>query len=593
MRRIILVLAGILFLTDISAQVQLQNGGFESNSVTCCNGGSCGNITPFNNGEVSNWSASHGSPHLTKAGMGCTGFHGIVFFENNSCFLNYRLSNDSLNPEGIFQNYITNKLYTYNFTIRARRVGSAASRIKIKLTSGLSNYASGDRSPTIPNPALQQLIVDQLLPDTFTQIIVEGVHPDADYTQLWIYCLDGDIIVDGVNIYQTCCEAYQVYQNITNPPTTYRNNYIRAGENIIDSLSHGKVIINKDAGFVIFQAGDEVELLPGFETEDSADFEAKIAPCSEVPMQVSLTELIPEVDDFPCMRKLKAEACYGSGFLKIIWPDGLSDGDGESILFSPKDYPSVEVKFVDLYRNDTIIKSVDFSNEPFFGDFHVSFGNFVTANGDGINDIWVAGDDVESGAAHFAYNAYSFYLEINNRWGQTVFDRYWENKNDGFADKSIKWDDPDLCENPDGTYFGLLDLRNCSHAEEDFISFSVTLDCVNNFVQKLSNEEILNNSQIGDVIKINSDSILLLKSELHVYPNPTQNSVTLKYNCQKDASLFIEITNSIGIVVKTIKTHFNKGTNLQMISLENLPNGVYTLKVATEEKVFFEKIIKE
>lgn len=581
----------LLLLNHEFIYAQISNGSFEQNSISCCAGGNCGEITPFNDGNVVGWHASHGSPHLTKTG--CSGFNGVVQGGDNAVFCDWMKADSVANHEGIFTDFNFKKGYTYTFTIWARKIISPKSKIVIKLVSGLSNDPNGLPNSTIPNPSHQQLIVEKELTTSFEQIVFENLTPNDDYSQLLIYSLDGSIIIDGVGGYQTCCEPFKVYQNITNPPTTYRNYTVKAGENIIDSLSEGKVIINKDAGFVIFQAGNEVELLPGFETEDNAYFEARIAPCSEVPMQVSLTKLIPEVDDYPCMRKLKAEACFGSGFLKIIWPDGMQGENGESILFSPKDHQSVVVKFVDLHRNDTIVKSVDFSNEPFFGDFHISFGNFVTANGDGINDIWVAGDDLHPDTTHFAYNAYSFYLEINNRWGQRVFDRYWVNKNDGFADKSIKWDDPDLCDNPDGTYFGLLDLRNCTNDEEDFISFTIALDCMNNLVQKLNNEKILNNLPMGDVITINIDSILLTNKELNIYPNPVTDILTLKYNSPKEAFLLIEIINSTGIVVKTLNSNFFKGTNIQMIGLQDLPKGIYTIKVITNENIYHEKVIKQ
>lgn len=64
------------------------------------------------------------------------------------------------------------------------------------------------------------------------------------------------------NVGKNCCDLYQVYQNITNPPSTFVNDYILAGENVDPSKPTGKVIINNGSGKeIVFQAKNEIPMV--------------------------------------------------------------------------------------------------------------------------------------------------------------------------------------------------------------------------------------------------------------------------------------------------------------------------------------------
>ena len=72
---------------------------------------------------------------------------------------------------------------------------------------------------------------------------------------------------------------------------------------------------------------------------------------------------------------------------------------------------------------------------------------------------------------------------------------------------------------------------------------------------------------------------------IHVYPNPTSNSITIEAPQQA----IIEITNIQGQLIKTFSTSGNK-TN---IDVAYFPNGIYVLEVKTEKGVEVRKFIKE
>jgi len=596
MKRIHVIYFFLLYTSGLHAQI--SNGGFEENSVNCCNGGSCGNITPFNDLLVDNWKASHGSPHLTKSDLGCSGFNNIVFSGTDACFMSYKLDNDSLNPEGIFTEFHTTKNNSYNFTIRARRIGAGPSRIKIKLVNGLSNYATGTRSPTIPNPTQQQLIVEKILADTFLQIVVEGVIPDRDYTQLWIYCLDGDIIVDGTNMLQTCCEPFKEYQNIINPPSTHVNDYIKAGKLVNPALTQGPVIIKKQVGMVIFQAGNDIELLDGFETEDSANFEAIIEPCSNTPMQVHIGELIPL--EYPCERQLKAYPCFGSGFYKVLWSDGIQDLGLISKAFSPEEHPSITAKIIDTRRNDTITQVINFVNPPFFGDINFLIPSVITPDGDGINEVYKALDTLRPNTTKYAYNIFRYELSIHGADHFTYYDISSENRINGFADGSITWTENYCAEVPSNDRFLLVVLRmvNCSH--DDLFSLTLSIFCpspplilqYSNSQEQLSDVEILKLIPLQELLTQYTDS-LSINSIFELYPNPSTDFVTLKFSNTNSQPATLEIINAAGLVVKNISIHTaNEGINFQVISLEDLAQGVYECKFKVGDTVTHKKLVK-
>ena len=97
------ILITLLLLNHHFTNAQMIiNGSFEQNGISCCAGGNCG-ITPFNDGNVVGWHASHGSPHLTKTG--CSGFNGIVQGGDNAVFCDWMKNDTTPNHEGIFANF--------------------------------------------------------------------------------------------------------------------------------------------------------------------------------------------------------------------------------------------------------------------------------------------------------------------------------------------------------------------------------------------------------------------------------------------------------------------------------------------------------
>lgn len=84
------------------------------------------------------------------------------------------------------------------------------------------------------------------------------------------------------------------------------------------------------------------------------------------------------------------------------------------------------------------------------------------------------------------------------------------------------------------------------------------------------------------------------KELVEVYPNPVKNQVTLKSRNHAASTMQIQITDVSGKVVIQQKTTFKKDKGEQQIDLSHLANGVYILKLHSEDgKSQSIKLVKE
>lgn len=550
----------ILLFVSISNILWAQtNGGFENNSVNncrqCCNEA----FLPFNVGKVPDWQASHGSPQINKSDAGCpTVEEADVHSGSEAAFLSYAQSN----KEGIFQNINIIKDESFNVSLFAKGLNN---KIIVKFTNGLVN-SDGSNATSIPNPSSQQLVIEQVLTDTWQEVRVDEIIADADYSQVWIYALDGPIVVDDFSFFESCCEPYKLWQNITNPPSTYVNNYIQAGENIDTSQTTGKVIITADADPISFEAGQHIELLPGFETEPGASFKAEIKDCGEKELEISLLEIAPYSPSGyispTCNTRYEVAVCYGSGDYTISWDNGAgidmaSDNwPDQSKTISLLASQWLFVTVVDNITHDTIQKGVHIAASPFSGSFNIDLFNIITPDGDGLNDEWYAIDSTKLGKDSFGYNAYEYELWFYDRWGGEEHYSSGLNKKKGFAYNEINWID-DYC-NVTSAFelFGILKLSNCSQTET--IEFLVTLIC---------------ESSESYILSLDSTSN---KPSFLVFPNPTRNILTISSNGKPAKG--IQLYNNLGSIIRDVKPLINGEIQLE---LKELSSGSYTLRILT------------
>ena len=82
-------------------------------------------------------------------------------------------------------------------------------------------------------------------------------------------------------------------------------------------------------------------------------------------------------------------------------------------------------------------------------------------------------------------------------------------------------------------------------------------------------------------------------SKISITPNPMLDHFTLHYFQENKTSLDIKILNSMGQIVFSKCHDQNKtGWNNLQINLENqIPNGIYLLLIASQNKMRTEKIV--
>jgi hypothetical protein len=564
-----------LALTIVSVATMAQsNGGFEDNSVVGCRNATSGiehTISPFNKGKVPNWNASHGTPQIQKDG--CPSGQGDVHSGSEAVYMAY----SETNKEGIFQTISISKDESFNVAIFAKGLGS---KLIIKFADGLvnENPAIVGGNPNIPNPSSQQLIIEKVLSNAWQEVRIDEIIADADYSQVWIYSPGGTILVDDFSFFKSCCEPYKLWQNITNPPSTYVNNYIKAGDNVDATLPVGKVIIT-DAEPIEFHAGQSIELLPGFETEVGATFEADIKDCGEKEFEISVSEIDPWVIsgavNSTCNKRFQVAACYGSQDCTISWDNGFGenrtsefwDDQSENIsLISPQ---WLFANVVDNETNITLRKGVFIPASPFSGSFDFTMINAISPGNDGINDYFVIEDETKIGELEYGYNAFSYDLVVRDRGGSTIFSKSGTNTSKGF-----KWNEISYLENACihvaggvQTFFGILDLENCSKTET--VEFQLLISCPNS-----TSPEPLN---VDDFF--GSPDIL-------VFPNPSTNKIVVESKISTIRGY--KIFNNSGAIVKARRTELLKRI---VVELDDLSQGSYFLEIEVSNEKVVKKII--
>ena len=79
------------------------------------------------------------------------------------------------------------------------------------------------------------------------------------------------------------------------------------------------------------------------------------------------------------------------------------------------------------------------------------------------------------------------------------------------------------------------------------------------------------------------------KLAISIFPNPTNGTVTLQLNNTKNKVVTVEILNIVGEVVYSL----TKNLSSVSVDLSSQPNGIYLLKVTTNEQQTVEKLIKQ
>lgn len=82
-------------------------------------------------------------------------------------------------------------------------------------------------------------------------------------------------------------------------------------------------------------------------------------------------------------------------------------------------------------------------------------------------------------------------------------------------------------------------------------------------------------------------------NSVFIQPNPTTGNIVASFYFTENENARIEIFNMEGKLIRSYKKKFEAGKNREYLSLENLSNGLYFLKISSSERSMKEKFIVE
>jgi len=82
--------------------------------------------------------------------------------------------------------------------------------------------------------------------------------------------------------------------------------------------------------------------------------------------------------------------------------------------------------------------------------------------------------------------------------------------------------------------------------------------------------------------------------EMNIYPNPCSSEFKVAYTVEEETPVTLEIYNSTGRVVQKIidKKMHNAGRYTELIDGSGLMDGIYVVKIITQDKHLSQKLIK-
>ena len=84
---------------------------------------------------------------------------------------------------------------------------------------------------------------------------------------------------------------------------------------------------------------------------------------------------------------------------------------------------------------------------------------------------------------------------------------------------------------------------------------------------------------IGDRDLTSTESVHLAKENLHIYPNPLSDELTIEFEANQTAELQIAVFDILGQQVHQLKHQVLDGQNQLALSLGHLTKGTYTLRL--------------
>ncbi len=94
--------------------------------------------------------------------------------------------------------------------------------------------------------------------------------------------------------------------------------------------------------------------------------------------------------------------------------------------------------------------------------------------------------------------------------------------------------------------------------------------------------ELSDKLETTDLIKIDP---------MTIYPNPAHDLVNVRIICGEAMNCDVNMINSVGKTVKVVKAQYEQGENFTTIPTDDLPQGIYFVKIGNDKESFIQKLI--
>ncbi len=86
---------------------------------------------------------------------------------------------------------------------------------------------------------------------------------------------------------------------------------------------------------------------------------------------------------------------------------------------------------------------------------------------------------------------------------------------------------------------------------------------------------------------------LIKVEQMTVYPNPTHDMVNIRFISEEKMEYNLTVMNTLGKTFHNMKVNYEQGENFTTLPIENLPQGIYFIKIANDNQKFMYKVIIE
>lgn len=92
---------------------------------------------------------------------------------------------------------------------------------------------------------------------------------------------------------------------------------------------------------------------------------------------------------------------------------------------------------------------------------------------------------------------------------------------------------------------------------------------------------------------LSNETSVITKTGLNIYPNPTNNTLSISYTLENPSKIVLRITNIQGQIILDSEMNKSNGMQTDTIDISDQSSGIYFLTLNTERNSFTTKIVKQ